>query len=345
MRFILAASAFLLLGTSCAAPAQPAVTVNPTPGYVWQRHPFHGAKLFLDRGSAGAHWQAGNGATWLEPITATPQAVWLTSEWDLVRLPTLVRQAKEQEALLVVVTYFIPNRDCGRNGADTGSHYLSWIDRVAATLGPTPAVVIMEPDAVPADCFTPARAELLRHGVEKLTGGGHYVYLDAGHARWLSTAEAARRLLASGIQHANGFSLNVANRQTTESNQQYGLELSNLVGDREFVIDTSRNGLGPPPDDPYRDDEWCNPWRQGLGEDPTTLKLPMRTAALLWIKRPGESDGPCRGETGFDFSPVQARNLVLGTLRLPSSVREVARSAEVSVPSPAPTRQKPDPTG
>jgi len=345
MRLALALSCIFLLGTSCAVPARPVVPVNPTQGYVWQRHPFHGAKLFLDPDSAGAHWQSSNGATWLEPITTTPQAIWLTSEWDLVRLPELVRQAKEQDALLVAVTYFIPNRDCGGHGADTDSHYLSWIDRVVEALGPTPAAVIMEPDAVPADCFTPSRAELLRRGVEKLTDGGHYVYLDAGHPRWLSTAEAARRLLASGIQHANGFSLNVANRQPTESNQRYGLELSNLVGDREFVIDTSRNGLGPPPDDPYREDEWCNPQQQALGDDPTTLPLPMRTAALLWIKRPGESDGPCRGETGFDFSPVQARNLILGTLRLPSPLREAARSAEVSLPSPAPTRRKPDPTG
>lgn len=345
MRLALSVSALVFLGTACAAPIQPRVTVNPTQGYVWQRHPFHDAKLFLDRDSTGAHWQADKGATWLEPITQTPQAVWLTSEWDLVRLPTLVRQAKEQEALLVVVTYFIPNRDCAPHGADSDSHYLSWIDRVVGALGPTPAVVIMEPDAVPADCFTPSRAELLRQGVEKLTDGGHYVYLDAGHSRWLTPAEAARRLLASGIQHANGFSLNVANRQTTESNQRYGLELSNLVGDREFVIDTSRNGLGPPPDDPYRQDEWCNPQQQALGEDPTTLPLPMRTAALLWIKRPGESDGPCRGENGFDFSPVQARNLILGTLRMPSPVREAARSAEVSPPSPAPTGRKPEHAG
>jgi len=345
MRIALVLLVFGLLGTGCAVPVQPDVHLNPTQGYVWQRHPFHGAKLFVDRDSTAAHWQSQDGATWLAPITQTPQAVWLTSEWDLVRLPNLVRGAKEQEALLVVVTYFIPNRDCGGHGADTGGHYLSWIDRVLEALGRTPAAVIMEPDAVPADCFTAGRADLLRQSVKKLGDRGHYVYLDAGHSRWLTTAEAARRLLASGIQHANGFSLNVANRQTTESNQLYGLELSNLVGDREFVIDTSRNGLGPPPDDPYREDEWCNPSQQALGEDPTTLALPMRTAALLWIKRPGESDGPCRGETGFDFSPTQARNLILSTLRLPSSVRDAARAAQVSQPSPAPAGRKPDPAG
>ncbi|HEX6686903.1 MAG TPA: glycoside hydrolase family 6 protein [Candidatus Limnocylindrales bacterium] len=314
--------------------------MNPTEGYVWQRHPFLNAKLFLDRESAGAHWQSKHGAGWLDPITKTPQAVWLTSEWDLTRLPTLVRKASEQEALLVVVTYFIPNRDCGGHGADTAGHYLSWIDRVLEALGRTPAVVIMEPDAVPAECFNQQRAEMLAAGVKKLTGGGHYVYLDAGHPRWLTTAEAARRLLIAGIREANGFSLNVANRQTTESSQRYGLELSNLVGDREFVIDTSRNGLGPPPDDPYREDEWCNPHLQALGDPPTTLALAVKTAALLWIKRPGESDGPCRGETGFEFSPIQARNLVVSALRLPPEVREAARSAQLSQPAAAQTPRR-----
>jgi Glycosyl hydrolases family 6 len=32
---------------------------------------------------------------------------------------------------------------------------------------------------------------------------------------WRSTGEMAERLLGAGIQHAQGFSVNVANRQTT----------------------------------------------------------------------------------------------------------------------------------
>jgi endoglucanase len=135
--------------------------------------------------------------------------------------------------------------------------------------------------------------------VRQLADAGHYVYLDAGHARWRGTGEMAQRLLQAGIQDAQGFSVNVANRQTTTLSYQWGRELSDLLGRREFIIDTFRNGLGPPPDDPARDDEWCNPRRQGLGQAPTTETTAPGLAALLWIKLPGESDGSCGGETSY----------------------------------------------
>jgi len=332
MRALIAASMAGLLA-ACGPNLRPAVTATTSNGYVWQRHPFHDANLFLDPHSVGAQWQqAHGGAEWLDPITKTPQAVWLTSEWDLNGLPAVVREAAEQEALLVVVAYFIPNRDCGGHGADNEAHYLAWIGRVSDALGGTPAAVILEPDAIVADCFDKPRATMLSEAARRLTERGHYVYLDAGHSRWRTTGNTAERLLAAGIKHANGFSINVANRQRTEESMAWGMELSNLVGDREFVIDTSRNGIGPPPDD-----GWCNPEHQALGNRPTGLALPSRAAALLWIKRPGESDGPCGGESGFDFSPAQAGRLIANAEWVPTDTRQVARLAVPDPPAPQPT--------
>jgi endoglucanase len=330
MRRLLAALTIALMLSGCATQPDTVVRGQVVDEFAPQRHPFDRARLFVDPHSTAARWQAEHNAAWLEPITRTPQAVWLTSEWDLTGLPAVVQAAQEQRALLVVVAYFIPNRDCDGHGADSMAQYRAWIDRVLAGLGETPAVIIMEPDALAADCFDPLRAELIRDSTAKLAAAGHYVYLDAGHPRWRTTSEAARRLLTSGIQLANGFSVNVSNRQTTEESEHWALELSNLVGDREFVVDTSRNGLGPPPDELNRDDEWCNPQHQALGARPITLSPPHVTAALLWIKRPGESDGPCRGETGFDFSPAQARNLIVNADWVPAAVRDAAAQATVS---------------
>jgi endoglucanase len=324
MRQALCALALMLAVSGCAMPPETTVRVQSTGDFVPQRHPFAHARLFLDAHSAAAEWQSQHNAAWLDPISLTPQAVWLTSEWDLAGLPATVQAAKEQAALLVVVAYFIPNRDCAGQGADSMAQYRAWTDRLVQALGETPAVVVMEPDALAADCFDTGRALLLEECVIKLADAGHYVYLDAGHPQWRTTAEAARRLMMSGIQHANGFSINVSNRQTTEESQRWGLELSNLVGDREFIIDTSRNGLGPPPDEPGRDDEWCNPRWQALGDKPMTLSPPMLTAALLWIKRPGESDGECRGERDTKFSPTQARNLITNAHWVPGDVRDAA---------------------
>jgi endoglucanase len=268
-------------------------------------------------------------AQWLNPITTTPQAHWLTSPEALDELPTLVRAARPQRAVLVLVAYYIPDRDCTHHsdGAPSPQAYAQWIDTLIARLGTARAVIIVEPDAIPADCFDAARATTLANAVGRLVDAGQYVYLDAGHSRWRSTGETAERLLSAGINHAEGFSVNVANRQTTQDAHRWGQKLADLVGNREFVIDTSRNGLGPPPDDPARDDEWCNPDRQALGERPTTTPNLPGVAALLWIKRPGESDGQCGGETTDLFSPRQARNLIVNATWVPPEVRAAAATA------------------
>jgi endoglucanase len=307
-------------------PDPPAVTYAPL------QHPFRGVRLFMDDQTAAARWQREHGAGWLNPITTRPQARWLNGPQDLTRVPALAAQARRQRALLVLVAYYLPNRGCSSSdqGAPTSRHYRRWIDRLVSHLGSTRAAIVVEPDAVAADCFDTRRAILLKHSVKRLANAGQYVYLDAGHARWRSTGEMAQRLLRAGIQYAQGFSVNVANRQTTRQSYRWGRELADLLGQRDFVIDTSRNGLGPPPDKPDRDDEWCNPRRQALGQAPTTKTSMPGLAALLWIKRPGESDGICGGETTYLFSPTQARRLTVNSPFVPAESRQPAAAADVS---------------
>jgi endoglucanase len=309
-------------------PHPPAVTYAPL------EHPFRDARLFVDDQTAGARWQREHGARWLDPVTSRPQARWLNGPQDLARLPALAAHARQQRALLVLVAYYIPHRGCSSSdqGAPSSSHYRRWIGRLIHHLGSTRAAIVVEPDAVAADCFDTKRASLLKRSVKRLADAGQYVYLDAGHARWQSTGEMAQRLLTAGIQYAQGFSVNVANRQTTKQSYRWGRELSDLLGRREFVVDTSRNGLGPPPDDPDQDDEWCNPRRQGLGQTPTTRTTAPGLAALLWIKRPGESDGICGGETTYLFSPTQARRLIVNSPLVPPEDRRLAAAADVPPP-------------
>jgi endoglucanase len=329
---LLAAAAAAALAGACAN--TPDTTLRPDPPavtYAPLQHPFRGARLFVDDQTAGARWQREHGAGWLDPITTRPQARWLNGPQDLARLPALAARARRQRALLVLVAYYLPNRGCSSSGhgAPTSGHYRQWIDRLIDRLGSTRAAIVVEPDAVAADCFDTRRAILLKHSVRRLADAGQYVYLDAGHARWRSTGEMAQRLLGAGIQYAQGFSVNVANRQTTRQSYQWGRELSDLLGRREFVIDTSRNGLGPPPDAPARDDEWCNPRRQALGQAPTTRPSRPGLAALLWIKLPGESDGICGGETSYLFSPTQARRLIVNSPFVPAAARRLAAAADV----------------
>jgi endoglucanase len=76
-----------------------------------------------------------------------------------------------------------------------------------------------------------------------------------------------------------------------------------------FVLDTSRNGRGawaPKPGTSYKDAQtWCNPPDRGLGVRPTTRTGNPLVDAYLWIKVPGESDGPCDRGMGGSTDPVR----------------------------------------
>ena len=162
--------------------------------------------------------------------------------------------------------------------------------------------MILEPDAVQhmVDNCTPGqfheeRYDLLKGAVAKLkTLKDTKVYLDAGNAGWGKPDQIFQPLQRSGVDRADGFSVNVSNFYSTEDSIRYGKELSAKVGGKPFVVDTSRNGNGPyTSGDP--DERWCNPPGRALGETPTTKTDDPLVKAYLWVKRPGESDGTCKG--------------------------------------------------
>lgn len=78
--------------------------------------------------------------------------------------------------------------------------------------------------------------------------------------------------------------------------------LGGVKATTHFVIDTSRNGLGPwqYPAGVYAEHEdWCNPPARGTGALPSTETGVPLVDAYLWVKVPGESDGKCyRGTAG-----------------------------------------------
>ena len=100
----------------------------------------------------------------------------------------------------------------------------------------------------------------------------------------------AQRLRAAGVDRLRGFSLNVSNYHRTADEVAYGTRIAGLLGGAHFLVDTGRNGQGP-----TTDGAWCNPPGRGLGTRPTTATGRADADAFLWIKLPGESDGPCNG--------------------------------------------------
>ncbi|GAC1391949.1 MAG: hypothetical protein NVSMB46_06310 [Candidatus Saccharimonadales bacterium] len=211
---------------------------------------------------------------------------------------TYVNPAAAASQVPVLVAYNIPQRDCGSYsaGGTTPSGYISWITSFANGIGTNKAIVIVEPDSIAAiGCLSSTdqatRLSLLSQAVTILKSHSNTtVYLDGGHPGWQPSDVMATRLKSANIAYADGFALNVSNFITTNDNIAYGQSIASLTGNKHFVIDTSRNGLGP-----TSDYQWCNPLGRALGEIPTTITTNTLVDAYLWIKAPGESDGTCNG--------------------------------------------------
>ena len=273
------------------APVEPAPAAgNPLAGVVFYVNPDTQAV----RAAATAHGEA---KRLLDKIAGTPQAFWVDDWNGLDSAREEVRgyttRAVAAGAKPVVVVYAIPGRDCGwySQGGIEHSGYAAWVDAIADSMVGNPWV-ILEPDALAqlGDCDGQGdRVGYLRYAAKSLTErAGARVYIEIGNPAWLTPEQAAAKLSLVGFEHAAGFAFNTSNFQPTDVSRAWGEAVSAAVGGKPYVIDVSRNGNGGDGAD------WCNPSGRALGERPRVVGE-GGLDALLWVKLPGESDGPCNG--------------------------------------------------
>ncbi|MGW0184271.1 glycoside hydrolase family 6 protein [Streptomyces sp. NPDC003362] len=260
----------------------------------------------------------------IRKIAQQPTGEWISPESPEQEARGFTEAAAKADRTALLVLYNIPHRDCGQysgGGAADGNAYRAWIDGVAQGIGDRAATVVLEPDAVLhlVDGCTPGefheeRYDLLKYAVGKLKSlKATKVYLDAGNAGWGHPDQIFDPLRRAGIAEADGFSVNVSNFYSTEESIAYGKALSTKVGGKPFVIDTSRNGNGPYTEG-NPDERWCNPPGRALGETPTTKTADPLVDAYLWVKRPGESDGECKGgPKAGEWWPAYALKLAQGS--------------------------------
>ena len=207
-------------------------------------------------------------------------------------------QIKAAGALPVYGVYAVPNRDCGAyssGGFATGDQYRAWIDDIVSGLQGRKTVVVVEPDGISStNCLSSVqlqeRFDLIHYAVKQFESHGSYAYIDASNC-FAPDGFVADRLNAAGIADATGFARNVSNFCWTQSEIVQSKAISAAVGGKPFIIDTSRNGLGP-----YQEaNNWCNPPGRALGPQPTANTGDPLVHAYYWLKRPGESDGSCNG--------------------------------------------------
>ncbi len=267
-------------------------------------NPFNGAVWYIDPNSNASkqatdwRYSLPAAAAQMDKIASQPSAYWFDNPPSSVgaAVSKRVETIAAAGALPVLVAYYIPKRDCYELGAPTAETYQTWIRAFAAGIGDHKAIVILEPDALAnITCLSTSdqvtRLSLLNEAVAVLEAKPDVaVYIDAGHANWVSASVMAQWLNEVGIVSAQGFALNVSSFGAVADNIAYGRQISRLVGHKHFVIDTSRDGLGP-----ASDGEWCNPPERALGPRATIETDDALADAYLWIKPPGESDGTCNG--------------------------------------------------
>lgn len=231
---------------SAAAPAQRAFA--PTRAELPRgADPLAGQTLYVDPSGPAAvearRLQAqgeNSDARLLLRIASQPTATWFANSSPQVQaqVSALTTAAAKAGQTPVIVAYDIPARDCGggysAGGASSPAAYLEWVARFAAGIGARPAVVILEPDAVPdalIGCLSSGavqtRLALLSQAVTILERDPRAtVYIDAGNAAWIQQRQRlASALRRAGIAQAQGFALNVANFQSTAASIAYGDEL------------------------------------------------------------------------------------------------------------------------
>lgn len=299
LRSGLAALVLAGLGGACAKNS----SVSVSPG----SNPFRGRSLYVesrtDARKQAIEWREfrPDDAALMNQLSKQPTALWLRNGGVAAEfaLRTHVRKAMRQGTLPIVVVDGIPNRDCDRVKAgdlEPAAEYRRWIEKLRETLGRSPVVVVLEPEALRhlETCLQPAQQEerltLLREAASLLEKGTRAtVYLAAGIAGNEPPDIMAKRLQRAGIAEVRGFALNAGDYVDTKRTITYGVWLAELLGDKPFIVDTSRNGYGAPEGDT------CNARERALGLPPTLDTRHRLIDAYLWLATPGISDGECNG--------------------------------------------------
>jgi endoglucanase len=237
-----------------------------------------------------------------EYLAAQPTAYWLTPEQDPIgavgeRVLNIADEARESRTAMAVVVYGLPGRDCGNHSAGglDEADYETWTKQIGTALRSVPdvkKVVIVEPDSLalaPQCGNVDERVDQLRGALGRLTGPDTWVYVDGGHSNWLGPEVMAGLIERVAVSGVRGFVTNVSNFNDTYDEFAYAHALSDRLGGMHALVDTSRNGAGAP-----GDGEWCNPPGRTVGDPSGTFGDDV-VDTNLWIKPPGESDGPCNG--------------------------------------------------
>lgn len=261
-------------------PARAAAELSPRPE-VWQRpegaHPSNPSNPLAGRvwgvydGPQDQVWAPYNAATGEEKeligrIALRPRTKWYGAFVpdqlidDRVRDYIEASQDGDPDALVQMAVFRMQpweHEACTRPATPREkASYRTWITNLAAGIGSTPTLVVMQPDGPFLWCVPKrgATARLLRFATETLGSlPNTHVYIDAGAADWCENGKGndprrcAAILMKTGIEHARGFALDSTHYTGPSENIRHGTRIVEILRDRgygskHFIIDTAKSG-------------------------------------------------------------------------------------------------------
>jgi endoglucanase len=269
-------------------------------------------------------------------IANTAQARWVGSWENDTRVAGLARdvyrKAADSGRIGLIAYQGMRDYPCERAASDP-SLEAAYQARTAAVVQDLPesgarAWIILEPALLQTldACAGDPRGVWLEDAAAALAASGAVVYLDATGLADRDAAEAARIVAKLNLDAVSGFSLNAGQHRPNAEQFAWGADFIAALdalgvdvgaargqGDPGepglgIIIDTSRNGVA-------LEGEQCNAADAGIGAPPRLVGKGVLDA-LVWIKRPGESDGSCNG--GFAVGQFdQAKALELARRGVP----------------------------
>jgi endoglucanase len=297
---------------SLAGPTRPASTVEPWPDHGDFALDSNKAIVPAYNLSVEERW---DDYDHLLRIANTPQARWVGSWEDDTRVAGLARdvykKAAASDRIGLIAYQGMRDYPCERAAADA-SLELAYRARTEAVVKDLPdseahAWIVLEPALLQTlgSCAGDPRGAWLGDAAQILATAGAVVYLDATGLAQQDPEVAAALAATLDLDSVSGFALNSGQHRPTAEQLVWGEEfLAGLAAQgvdtdsarspRDpgqpglgLIIDSSRNGVP-------LEGEQCNAPDAGIGAAPRLVGEGVLDA-LVWIKRPGESDGPCNG--------------------------------------------------
>jgi hypothetical protein len=257
VRLVLGAITLAVVGiaASPSAPTSAAPSGSPLANGPWT--PFVASFDPVDQAYNAA---TGTNKALLAKIALRPRVIWMTSQTQNGDAEKTVQdrisefqQGNPAAYTQLALFGLYPKGESHRSdpiSAAQQAKYKTWIDEIAAGIGSSRVILILEPDlGVAWGGWHPAvRFGLAAYAAKELGAlPNTHVYIDGSDADWLKPAKAVTMLRESGIAYADGIALGATHYSSTAGNIVYGaglirrLAAGHITG-KHLVIDTADNG-------------------------------------------------------------------------------------------------------